>query len=79
MNKFIEKFFAIQSSISKEKGTIRLLVLQELSEFPGKWEMIMSAEWFPESTRKILDFINECSFGLNRILPSHKYCSASHP
>jgi hypothetical protein len=71
MNKFIEKFFAIQSSISKEKGTIRLLALLELNEFQGKWEMVLSAEWLPESTRsKTLDLIID---KMSAVLDSKEY------
>lgn len=70
MNKFIEKFFAIQSSISEEKGTIRLLVLLELSEFQGKWEMVMSAEWLPERTSQAFNFIID---KMSAVLDSKEY------
>jgi hypothetical protein len=70
MNKFIEKFFAIQNSIADEKGTIRLLVLLEPNEFQGKWEMVLSAEWLPESTRKAFNFIID---KMSAVLDSREY------
>jgi hypothetical protein len=59
MNILTKKFIAIGNAIAQEKGTIRLLVLLELEEFRGRWDMVMSAEWLPESTRETLQLVLE--------------------
>lgn len=57
MKKFFEKCFEVAQAIVQEKGQLELLVLLELEEFKGRWDMVMSADWFPESigeTRRLV-------------------------
>lgn len=57
MKKFIEKCFAVAQAIVQEKGQLELLVLLELEEFKGRWDMVMSADWLPESIGETRRFV----------------------
>lgn len=64
MNKFVKKFFEIERAITHEKGAIDLLVLLEWEEFPGQWEIVISAKWLPANTREILQLVMEKMEGI---------------
>ncbi|NQT29596.1 MAG: hypothetical protein HQ596_03395 [Candidatus Saganbacteria bacterium] len=57
MNKLVEKLKIIEDRIIKEQGEFVLLALFLREDAQDKWDLIVSANWFEEDTKKTLDYL----------------------
>lgn len=57
MESFITKLKSIEQRLSKERGRFWFFALLQRDDSPGKWDLLVSAEWLQEKERKSLDHI----------------------
>jgi hypothetical protein len=64
-NPFLEKFFAIERNIAKEKGVTKLFALLQLTEAVAGWDVVISSRGLPDdgvdlkNLRFVVNKINE--------------------
>ncbi|MBL7118151.1 MAG: hypothetical protein ISS94_05145 [Candidatus Syntrophoarchaeum sp.] len=59
MKSLVDKFRTIEKTISEEKGSFVLFALFVREEAQDKWDLVLSANWFADEKRKILDYLVE--------------------
>jgi hypothetical protein len=52
-----EKFFLIEKELAEERGDFVLFALLEREDAPGKWDVLISAEWIGEDKKEVLNYI----------------------
>lgn len=57
MNNLKNKFTKVEKEISQEKGEFSLFVLLLREDSQDKWDVVLSASWFPESKKEVLTYI----------------------
>lgn len=57
MNPFIAKLKTIEQCLSEKKGRFWIFALLQREDSPGKWDLLVAAEWLQEEDRKSLDHI----------------------
>jgi len=59
MNKFIEKFFAIEQTLTQEKGPFKLFALLERATAFDDWDIIMASKGLPDNDMSVLKEVIE--------------------
>ena len=57
MSPIVEKIKKIEIDISTKRGGFNLFGLFLRKDAPGKWDLVISAEWFGSDRKRDLDFI----------------------
>jgi hypothetical protein len=57
MSSILEKISEIKSDLEREYGEFTLFCMVELEDFEGRWDIVVSATWFPASEAQALSLL----------------------